>query len=73
MTTAIDSPKRIRALVYHWGFDSSNPHGYATKINTFIAALIITNLAALMLETIPVIYDANAAFFHFFDQVSVIM
>lgn len=73
MTTAIDSPKRIRALVYHWGFDSSNPHGYATKINTFIAALIITNLAALMLETIPVIYDANAAFFHFFDQVSVII
>ena len=73
MTTATHSTKNLRSLIYHFGFNPSNQEGYGKKIDTFIAALIIINLIALMLETIPVIYEANAAFFHAFDKVSVII
>ncbi len=73
MTTVTRRLQGLRALIYNLGFNPSNRDGYGKKIDTFIAGLIITNLIALMLETIPVIYDANAAFFHAFDKVSVII
>ncbi|NBW01614.1 MAG: ion transporter [Betaproteobacteria bacterium] len=73
MTTAQNLPKSLRAQIYDLGFNASNQEGYAKKLDTFIAALIIANLVALMLETIPVIYEANAALFHAFDKISVII
>lgn len=68
--TAHSSPT-VRAFIYRLGFDPNHKDGYAKKIDSFIAILIIANLTALMLEHIPVIYDANAALFHLFDKVSV--
>jgi len=42
-------------------------------INTFIIVLIILNVVAVMLETVPSIHDPYAGFFRKFDIVSVII
>jgi voltage-gated potassium channel len=42
-------------------------------INTFIILLIILNVIAVMLETIPSIHNPNKDFFHYFDLISVII
>ncbi len=42
-------------------------------INTFIITLIILNVIAVILETIPSIHNPNKIFFHYFDLVSVII
>lgn len=42
-------------------------------LNGFIIVLIILNVTAVMLETIPSIHDPHAEFFHIFDLVSVII
>ena len=44
-------------------------------INAFIITLIIANVAAVMLETVPSMTDtvAERNFFHYFDLVSVII
>ena len=73
MTTATHSPKSLRSYLYQYGFNPNNPYGYGKKIDAFIAALIIVNLIALVLETIPAIHDANATLFHIFDKASVII
>ena len=40
-------------------------------INTFIIVLIILNVTAVILETVPAIHDPYTKFFHFFDMISV--
>lgn len=42
-------------------------------INIFIIVLIILNVVAIMLETVPSIYDPFHQFFHDFDVISVII
>jgi voltage-gated potassium channel len=42
-------------------------------INTFIIVLIILNVIAVMLETVPSIYEPHKKFFNTFDLVSVII
>ena len=42
-------------------------------INAFIIVLIILNVVAVVLETVPSIHDPNAKLFHLFDTVSVII
>ncbi len=42
-------------------------------LNGFIIILIILNVTAVMLETVPSIHDPHAAFFRIFDLVSVII
>ena len=42
-------------------------------LNGFIITLIILNVTAVMLETVPSIHDPYADFFHIFDVVSVII
>ena len=39
--------------------------------NAFIIVLILLNVIAVMLETVPSIYDQHKSFFHYFDIVSV--
>jgi len=41
--------------------------------NAFIITLIILNIIAVMLETVPAIYEPHKEFFHYFDVVSVIL
>lgn len=42
-------------------------------LNGFIIILIILNITAVMLETVPSIYEPHKEFFHIFDLVSVII
>lgn len=42
-------------------------------LNAFIITLIILNVAAVMLETVPSIHDKYYRFFHVFDMVSVLI
>src|SRR5687767_14899860 len=42
-------------------------------VNSFIIILIILNVAAVMLETVPSVHDQYAEFFRVFDLVSVII
>ena len=42
-------------------------------LNAFLIILIILNIAAVMLETVPVVHEPNKVFFHYFDLVSVII
>ncbi|HVE60695.1 MAG TPA: ion transporter [Chitinophagaceae bacterium] len=42
-------------------------------INAFIIVLILMNVIAVMLETVPSIYEPHKKFFHYFDIVSVII
>ncbi len=42
-------------------------------LNTFILSLIILNVTAVILETVPSIHEPNKEFFHVFDTVSVII
>jgi voltage-gated potassium channel len=40
-------------------------------LNVFVIVLIVLNVVAVMLETVPEIYEPNKDFFHLFDVVSV--
>src|SRR5688572_17585890 len=42
-------------------------------LNAFIILLIVLNVIAVMLETVPSIYEPNKEFFHIFDLISVII
>jgi voltage-gated potassium channel len=41
--------------------------------NGFIIVLIVMNVIAVMLETVPSLYEPNKIFFYYFDTVSVII
>ena len=73
MTAAAQSLKSLRASIYNLAFNQENKAGHSKRIDSFIAAMIIANLIALVLETIPVIHEANAAIFNIFDKASVII
>ncbi|WP_099459387.1 ion transporter [Flavisolibacter tropicus] len=42
-------------------------------LNLFIIVLILSNVLAVMLETVPSIYVSHHLFFHYFDMVSVVI
>jgi voltage-gated potassium channel len=54
-----------------------HPELHASKwdraINIFIIVLILLNVIAVMLETVPSIYDSNKSIFHYFDILTVII
>ncbi len=56
-------------------FELLHPEIGTTKwdkaFNAFIIILIILNVIAVMLETVPAIYEPHKVFFHYFDLVSV--
>ena len=61
----------IRRLVYDLLFNKENPEGFHQLFERAIAFVIIVNLAALLAETIPILYDSRERQFHLFDAVSV--
>ena len=61
----------VRRWMHAWLLDTHIEGNYQKTIDRFIAALIITNLFALLFEHVPGVYEPNKAWFHFFDVVSV--
>ena len=41
-------------------------------INAFIIFLIAANIVAVIIETVPAVYQGREEFFHYFDVVSVV-
>ncbi len=60
----------LRAFVYAWLFDQSNPNNFQQKFDRYIFALIILNAIALLVEQIPVIHNAYADALHAFELFS---
>ena len=63
--------RSIRRLVYDLLFNKDNPDGYSSVFEKTIIIIILVNVAALLAETIPIIYDSRERQFHIFDVVSV--
>lgn len=65
------SSQGVLAFIYKWLFDHSFDAGLHRGIERSIAFLIIVSVLAVVLEHIPALYDANVAWFHLFDVVTV--
>ena len=63
--------RSIRRLVYDLLFNKDNPDGYSSIFEKTIIIIILVNVAALLAETIPIIYDSRERQFHIFDVASV--
>ena len=59
--------RRVHTLLHP---ELGNTH-WDRALNAFIILLILLNVIAVMLETIPSIYIPNQAFFNYFDIISV--
>ncbi len=63
----------FRNTLYHWLFDPHGRHSYAQIVEQWIAVLIIANIAIMLFELIPSIYEPNKKWFHVFDIFSIIV
>ena len=63
----------LRRLVYDLLFNKENPEGFHQLFERAIVFVIIINLAALLAETIPILYESRERQFHLFDVVSVVI
>ena len=70
-TTHNKSSNGVLAFLYKWLFDHSFDEGLHRTVERAIAFLIIVSVLAVVLEHVPPLYDANAAWFHLFDVVTV--
>lgn len=61
--------RRVYTLLHP---ELGNTH-WDRALNAFIILLILLNVVAVMLETIPAIYLPNKAFFYYFDIISVVI
>lgn len=61
----------LRRRLYRLLLDPNTPDNYHASIDRFVATLIIANLFALLFEHLPVVHEAFADWFHWFDVVSV--
>jgi hypothetical protein len=57
----------LRKLVYDLLFNKENPDGFHQLFERAIVFVIIVNLAALLAETIPILYESREKQFHLFD------
>ena len=59
------------AFIYRWLFDPEFKDGYQRPFDHAIAFLIVCSVFAVVLETVPEIFQPHAAAFHTFDVVTV--
>ena len=69
----VSSGVSFRGFIYAWLFDQNNPNNYQKQLDKWISLLIIANVLSIIVEHIPVLFDANKAFFSWFDQFSLIV
>jgi len=72
-TTANPAPLPLRAKVYHFLFDPHSKGTYAQHVNNWLAALIVANVAAMLFEIVPAVYEPNKRWFHLFDVFSIVI
>lgn len=60
----------LRRFIFSWLFDTSNPNNLQQRFDKWISILIIANMLCMIVESIPVLFDPYASFFHYFNQFS---
>lgn len=61
---------RIRKRVYDLLFNARLKHNFHEQFERFITYMIVLNMAGLVLEHIPIIYESRQHLFHLFDVFS---
>ncbi|QWE27956.1 ion transporter [Polynucleobacter sp. AM-7D1] len=61
---------QVRKWVFNLFFNQELKNNYCNQFERFITYMIVLNMAGLVLEHIPVIYDTREQLFHIFDVVS---
>lgn len=61
----------LRNYLYRWLLDPETEGNHQSAVDQFIAFLIVANLAALLFEHVPAIYEPYKLWFHWFDIASV--
>jgi voltage-gated potassium channel Kch len=61
----------LRRKAYLWLLDPTAEGNYQQEIDRWIGILIVVNLAVMMFEHVPAIYDVYQFWFHVFDVFSV--
>ena len=64
---------RLRKWVYDLLFNDQIKNNLHVQFEHFITYVIVLNMAGLVLEHIPIIYDTRQNIFHFFDVISLII
>lgn len=74
MKYLIDTPSNLNLRFRKWLFDflfnAKLKHNYHHQFDRFITYTILLNMAGLVLEHIPIIYEPRAHLFHLFDVIS---
>lgn len=63
----------FRSKVYHFFFDPHGKETYAQHVDNWLAALIVANVAAMLFEIVPAVYDPYKRWFHLFDVFSIVI
>lgn len=63
----------MRAWAYAWLFDHTREDNHHKTIDRWVGFLIVANLAALLFEHVPAVYEPNTQWFHLFDVLSVMI
>jgi voltage-gated potassium channel Kch len=72
-TTANAAHLSFRAKVYHFFFDPHGKETYAQHVDNWLAALIVANVAAMLFEVVPAVYEPYKRWFHLFDVFSIVI
>jgi voltage-gated potassium channel Kch len=72
-TTANAAHLSFRAKVYHFFFDPHGKETYAQHVDNWLAALIVANVAAMLFEIVPAVYEPYKRWFHLFDVFSIVI
>ncbi|MHC1686750.1 MAG: ion transporter [Methanothrix sp.] len=65
--------KSIKLRVYEILEATEENDRVAEQVNIFLLVLVVLNVAAVMLETVDSIYEANKLFFHYFSDISIVV
>lgn len=70
---AATPPRTLRSKIYHFFFDPHGTETYAQHVDNWLAALIVANVAAMLFEIVPAVYDPFKRWFHLFDVFSIMI
>ena len=73
ITTVNAAHLSFRAKVYHFFFDPHGKETYAQHVDNWLAALIVANVAAMLFEIVPAVYEPYKRWFHLFDIFSIVI
>ena len=65
--------KPLRRIIYEWLYKPKNGVPTRKSFENYLSILIIANIAIMLFELIPSVYEPNKKWFHVFDVFSIII